>query len=196
MLWLSAVFVAALSNLDNLAAGFALGIRDARIRVAPNTVIAAVTMAGTAVAMTSGRALSRLTPPLLAADAGSLIIIAIGAWTVVAAARALRRPAAGSVHGYAAVLGAKRGEPVSLREAFALGVALSLNNIGAGLGAGVAGVSPLATTLLAGAISLVCVGGGSGIGGSVGRVVLGRPAPLLAGVGLVGIGIAMLCGAA
>ncbi len=51
-----------------------------------------------------------------------------------------------------------------------LGGALAINNIGAGVGAGVAGVSPLATTLLAGWLSLVFVGGGSG---AAGRLVLG-----------------------
>jgi hypothetical protein len=47
VLWFSAVLVAAVSNLDNLAAGFAYGVRDRRIGVVPNAVIAAVTMAGT-----------------------------------------------------------------------------------------------------------------------------------------------------
>jgi putative Mn2+ efflux pump MntP len=76
-----------------------------------------------------------------------------------------------------------------------LGVALSLNNVGTGVGAGIAGVPPLATTVLAGAISLLCVGGGCRTGWSTARPVLGRRAPLAAGLVLVGIGAAMLSGA-
>jgi putative Mn2+ efflux pump MntP len=48
VLWLSAVLIAAVSNLDNLAAGAAFGMRDTRIGAAPNVVIAAVTMVATA----------------------------------------------------------------------------------------------------------------------------------------------------
>jgi hypothetical protein len=56
VLWLSAVLTATIANLDNLTVGFAFGVRDIRIAVAARVVIAAVTMAGTAGAMTSGRA--------------------------------------------------------------------------------------------------------------------------------------------
>lgn len=196
VLLLSAVLVAAVSNLDNLAAGFAFGMRETRIGVVPNAVIAAMTMAGTAIAMTSGRALARLMAPWLAADVGALIIIAIGAGTAAAAVRTRRHPAAVSANDGPALLDASPRELVSWREALALGVALSLNNIGAGVGAGIAGIPPLATTALAGAISLVCVGGGSRVGWRVGRVVPGRRAPLVAGLVLVGVGTAMLSGAA
>jgi putative Mn2+ efflux pump MntP len=36
VLWLSAVLIAVVSNLDNLAAGVAFGMRDTRIAAAPN----------------------------------------------------------------------------------------------------------------------------------------------------------------
>jgi len=48
---------------------------------------------------------------------------------------------------------------------------------------------------LAGTISLVCVGGGCRVGWFTARLVLGRRAPLAAGLVLVGIGAAMLLGA-
>ena len=93
MLWLPAVLIAAVSNLDNLAVGVAFGMRGTRITAAPNLIIAAVTMTATAAAMTSGRALADLIPSVLAASLGSVIIIAIGAWTVPASLSAVRAPA-------------------------------------------------------------------------------------------------------
>jgi putative Mn2+ efflux pump MntP len=196
VLWLSAVLIAAVSNLDNLAVGFAFGMRDTRIAAPANVVIAAVTMAGTAGAMTSGRALSRLMPPAVASVLGSLIIIAIGAGTIVASLHAVRRPATAPVPGRARLRPDRvENEVMSGRKALALGIALSLNNVGSGVGAGVAGVSPLATTLLAGVLSLICVGGGSRVGWSVGRIVPGQRAPLLAGLVLLGVGAATLSGA-
>ena len=193
---LPAILIAAVSNLDNLGVGVALGIRGTRIATIPNFIIAAMTMAGTAAAMSSGRALSRLIAPSTAASLGAVIIIAVGATTLLAtpfAGRTPRRPRR--------VLPAtdvqRRGNaptPISYREALVLGLALSLNNIGSGVGAGIAGIPPLATTLLAGAFSLVAIGGGSSVGRCLRRPLLGDFAPLASGVALVAVGLAMLSG--
>ena len=77
-----------------------------------------------------------------------------------------------------------------------LGVALSLNNIGSGVGAGIAGVPPVVTTLLAGLFSLLCVGDGSRLGRSLGRLLLPGLTQFVAGAVLVGLGVAMFAGAA
>jgi putative Mn2+ efflux pump MntP len=87
---LPAILIAAVSNLDNLAVGVAFGLRDTKITAIPNVIIAAVTMTATAAAMTSGRVLSELIPSVAAASLGSLIIIAIGAWTAIASLSAVR----------------------------------------------------------------------------------------------------------
>jgi putative Mn2+ efflux pump MntP len=63
-----------------------------------------------------------------------------------------------------------------------------------GLGAGVAAISPSATTLFAGALSLICVGGGSRVGQSLGRLVGGSWAPLISGLILLGVGATILAG--
>jgi hypothetical protein len=90
VLWLSAVLIAAVSNLDNLAAGAALGLRGTRITLAPNVLIAGVTMAGTAGALTSGHALARLLPPTVADSLAAVIIVSIGVMTVVASRSPVR----------------------------------------------------------------------------------------------------------
>lgn len=194
---LPAVLIAAVSNLDNLGVGVALGIRGARIAAIPNLIIAAMTMAGTAAAMSSGRALSRLIDPSTATSLGAVIIMAVGALTVLATPFAGRTPGrrrrvlqATSVQRR----GSGRRKPISYREALVLGGALSLNNIGSGVGAGIAGIAPLATTLLAGAFSLVSIGGGSSVGRSLRRPLLDDRAPLASGLALVAVGIAMLSG--
>jgi putative Mn2+ efflux pump MntP len=188
VLLLSAVLIAAVSNLDNLAAGLALGLRGTRITLAPNVLIAGVTMAGTAGALTSGHALARLLPPSLAASVGAVIIVSIGVMTVVASRSPVREPAAGR--------GRRPGRSPTLawREAVLLAIALSLNNVGTGVGAGIAGIPPLITTVLAGAFSLLCVGSGSRVGRHAGRLI-GCHARLVAGLGLVCLGGAMLAGA-
>ena len=188
VVWFSAVLIAAVSNLDNLAVGVALGLRGTRIALLRNVLIAGVTMAGTAGAMTSGHALARLLRPSVAGSVGAVIIVSIGVMTVVASRSPVREPAArsGRIPRPAGML--------SWREAGLLAIALSLNNVGTGVGAGIAGIPPLLTTMLAGAFSLWCVGGGSQVGRLAGPVV-GRHARLVAGVGLVCLGSAMLAGA-
>jgi putative Mn2+ efflux pump MntP len=195
VLWLWALLVAVVSNLDNLAAGFAYGLRNTKIGTGSNVVIAAVTMAGTAAAMTSGRELSRLLAPSFASQIGGLIILIIGVKTVAMGLQAVRRPPGAAVAGLSSTQVRSGNNRLSLRQAAVLAVALSLNNVGSGIGAGIARVSPLATTLLAGVISLVCVGGGARLGALLGRPVMGRQASLVAGVVLVGVGGAMLAGA-
>jgi putative sporulation protein YtaF len=201
--WFSVVLIAVVSNLDNLAAGVAFGMRGTRIAVGPNVVIAAVTMAATAGAISSGGALRGVLPQSLAAAVGASIICAIGVWTVAGSIRPLRFSAGSRERGIGRVGGGRyplSGElagqrVISLREALGLGVVLALNNAATGVGAGVAGVSALATTLLAGALSLICVGGGSRVGRALGRLVGDRRASLLSGVILLGVGAAIFAGA-
>ena len=204
MLWLSAALVASVSNLDNLAVGVAFGMRNTRIPARSNLLIAAVTMAGTAGAMTGGRALASLAWPSLASALGSSIICAIGVFTVVASLRAMRAATVTLVGGHRDLHAqgdllsgdVAAGEVTSARNALVLGVALALNNVGAGVGAGAAGISPMATTLLAGALSLICLGGGSRIGWCLGLPLIGRWAPLTAGLILLGVGSLGLAGMA
>jgi putative Mn2+ efflux pump MntP len=179
--------IAAVSNLDNLAAGVALGVRGTPIDLGRNVLIAAVTMVGTAGAITSGDFLARLLPLNVVGAVGALIIASIGIITLVAS-RAPRRQADAGMN-----RPLEPSETVSWREAALLATALSINNIGMGIGAGIAGIPPLMTTVLAGAFSLLCVGGGSHLGQLVGLLV-GRHARLVAGLSLICLGGALLAG--
>jgi putative Mn2+ efflux pump MntP len=187
---LAAVLVALVSNVDNLTVGVAFGMRGQRIAGAPNALIAAITMVGTAGAMTSGHVLATALRPSVASALGGTIILAIGVMTAATSVRTVRRPATDAP---VAVARTRSRGVLSWRGAVPIGVALSLNNVGAGIGAGIAGVPPLATTLLAGAFSLAFIGGGSRFGWAIGRR-FGQRTALLAGVVLVCLGAAMLAG--
>ncbi len=192
----AAILIAASSNLDNLGVAVAFGMRGTRIRAIANLIIAAVTMAGTAGAMSFGRALSKFIASGVAASLGAVIIIGVGAATIVASLDARETPHRSSMLDRAP-RGRRRDahDRICYRRAFVLGLALSLNNVASGVGAGLAGIPPLATTLLAGAFSLLCISGGSAAGKSLARPLLGSGAPLVSGLALVAIGTAMLLGA-
>jgi putative Mn2+ efflux pump MntP len=189
---LAAIVIAIVSNLDNLGVAVAIGVRGTRVAAIPNLIIAAATMAATAAAMVSGRALSKLVPSTAAASAGALVIIAVGAGTVLTSRGARQAPERPPLLDRALRDATRR---ISYREALVLGVGLSLNNVVSGVGAGVAGIPVLATTFLAGALSLICIGGGSFAGRVVGQFLPVRRAPLVSGLALLAVGIAMLWGA-
>jgi putative sporulation protein YtaF len=203
MLWLSVALIAVVSNLDNLAAGVALGMRDSRVSAAPNAVIAGVTMAATAVTMTPGRVLSHVIPPSVATAIGASVISGMGAWAVFTSIPRERMPQSRLASGIGRLRSARsslsselpRREVISSRDALFLGVALAANNVATGVGAGIAGVPPVTTTLLAGALSLLCVGGGSKVGLSLGRLIGATAASLMSGLILLGVGAAILAGA-
>lgn len=202
MVVLSAVLIAVVPDLDNLAGRVVFGMRDTRVAAAPNVVIATMTMAATAGAMISGDALSRVLSPELAGSLGASIIGAIGVWAVLASIRDVRlgasspRRGGGQLRRGRSLLPTRldRAKVISCRGALALGAALALNNAaaGAGAGAGVAGISALVTTLLAGALSLICIGGGSRAGLSRGRRVGGSWAPLISELILLGAGATLV----
>ena len=195
LLWFSATLIALVSNLDNLAVGVAFGARGTRIPATSNLIIAAVTMAGTASSIASGRALSQLIPDSSASAFGSLIIIVIGATTVLASVSTFRAPTGNPPPGLAQLPSGQHNQTItSHRQALVLGAALSLNNVGAGVGAGIAGISPVTTTVLAGAISFLCVGGGALVGRSLAQALLGQHAPLIGGLALISVGALMLPG--
>jgi putative Mn2+ efflux pump MntP len=193
--WPAALLIGAVSNLDNLGVGVALGMRGRRIGAVANLIVAGITMAATAAAVTCGHLLSKLIPSAVTGWLGPLIIIAIG---VVTARPCAQRPRSLNCV-LAAAWGASRLPPdvdraVSWREAIVFGVALSVNNLGTGVGAGVSGIPAVATTMSAGLLSLVCVGGGSHFGRILGRLVLRRYAPVIAGALLLAVGTALLPG--
>jgi putative Mn2+ efflux pump MntP len=178
--WPGALLIGAVSNVDNLGVGVALGVRGRRLGAIANLIVAGITMAATAASVTCGHLLSKIIPSAVTGWLGPLIIIAIGIATACTCAQTRPPPDFDRV--------------VSRREAITFGVALSVNNLGTGVGAGVLGIHAFAATVSAGLLSFVCVGGGCHFGRVLGRLVLRRYAPLVAGMLLLAVGAAMLPG--
>lgn len=202
MTWLIPVGIALTSNLDNLAAGAALGAQQRRISAAANLVVALITGLATWGAMSLGtsitHAVGRTVPELI----GALALIVIG---LVSLAATLRRAEAPQRSGKLAAVGAELvgrlgvgvgapGEAVSLAQAGVLGVALSLNNLATGVAAGAAGVSTSLTTFAAVVFSFGLVALGASLGGVLARRVPRRASGVVGGLMLVTLGLAALVG--
>jgi len=106
------------------------------------------------------------------------------------------RPSLAKVHGLVQALRETRNRPPQIeratttsREAAVLAVALSLNNIGSGLGAGISHVSIPVTTALTIAGSIAALAGGSLIGQRASSAISQRSLGVAAGVILTAVGI-------
>jgi putative sporulation protein YtaF len=203
--FLSVVLLAISSNLDNLGVGISYGTRQVKISWKVNLIIALMTSIGTLLSMTFGSYIADSLNPTFSSAVGSLIIMGAGGWVIF-----LDRH-----HGR---LGGERGpvsiydvpqsivrvlaflkEPLradldasgtlSLYEGSLLGLALTINNVSSGIGAGMAGVNAVFTTILVFMLSIVMLSGGSLLGSSFAARWLGDKAGLVGGILLIFIGL-------
>lgn len=196
MHWTTILLIGIASNLDNLSIGVSFGMRSIRIPPLSNLIIAIVSIIATYSSLLAGTLIARYVPTHLANYGGSLIIIGMGLWTIKSVAGAAPPTAADSEEDKLksvlcdpASADIDHNNVISWKEALTLGLALSLNCLASGFGAGVSGVSPAWTSLSVGVFSLVTVEIGVRAGHKIAKTWLGRYANLIAGLLLIGTGI-------
>ncbi len=213
MLHLATILLLSLSsNLDNIGVGVSYGIRKINIPFTSNLVIAVVTSIGTLLSVLLGQSIYLFISADMTALLGGGIIIAAGLWVifqekVMHRGRDLQEetpPAAEtglSGFGFRQIV-AILDNPViadrdfsghiDLKEAVALSLGLSINNIPNGVGAGMLGLSPVLLTA-----SVFCFSIGTiwiGIsGGLFGYHRLGKLTGLISGLILIGVGLYEIC---
>ncbi|WP_442603673.1 sporulation membrane protein YtaF [Paenibacillus sp. KN14-4R] len=193
---ISILLVAFASNLDNLGVGISFGMKSTRIPFFSNLMIAFITMTGTFISMIMGEFLSQYVSETFANIAGASIIALIGLQTIWTSLRPKKvldttkeSSDLASVIRHPINADSDHNLTISWKESLALGLALALNNIATGIGAGATGISPLWTTISAGIFSFIFVGGGVRIGCKISKTRLGSYSNLIAGIVLVGIAI-------
>lgn len=161
-----------------------------------NCIIALITMVGTYLSMTIGEIIAFYMSEFVANLLGAMLISGIGLWTIIdnwrkggtetpvshreTSSDPIRNPYAADVD---------KNNIISMKESVALGVALAMNNIAIGIGAGATNVSPLLTTMFAGLFSLIFIGFGSKVGYVMARTWFGKYSGIIGGVLLFLIGI-------
>lgn len=138
------------ASLDALLVGVSYGLRGVRIRLLQNLFISLVALLGTCLSVGLGSLLTPLLPPLVCSCAGSLILMFLGIYyiakwtlTVQQDRDADRFPdSEGS-----ALISTDRTLCLTAAEVFFLSITLSVNNLGIGLSASIAGLAliPAAT---------------------------------------------------
>ncbi len=205
---LTILLLAVSSNLDNVGVGASYGIRRINIPITSNLLIAGITSSGTFLSILLGETIYRFLSPETAGLLGGGIIIAAGIWVIFQEKILRRARGPQEEQPKIAATGLRRfgfkqiimilNNPIiadwdfsghiDLKEATALALGLTLNNIPNGVGAGMLGLNAAITTSVVFLFSIVTVWIGISCG-QLGFRRLGDSAGLISGLLLIVIGV-------
>jgi len=196
--FLHILIIALANNLDNIGVRFAYSIRGIMISTRINLWISAITFVISYGAAYSGTAISGYLDKRLCSVLAMLILTAIG--TAMIGLQYLKKACSGqfgpgSARGVCLLLPKSEAadldhsKRIDFREATLLGIALSLNNVGGGLSAGMIGLSAFWIGLLSAVMSFLALWAGNHAAAFFIRWNLANKATVLAGILLIAIGI-------
>jgi len=161
----SALFLTLAATSDSFLVGFHYGMKGVRVGRAANLFISAVCFIGTLLAMRLGRALG-LWWQDVSNWLGGGVLLAFGIYMLVLAFRECGEDSACPMEDPKSV-DKDHSKVIELRESFFIGAMLSLNNMGLGIGAGLAGIPILFMSLMCALGSFLFVSCGCRIGSRV-----------------------------
>ncbi|MBF0559710.1 MAG: sporulation membrane protein YtaF [Nitrospirae bacterium] len=196
-------FIALSNNFDNIGVRVAYSLRGIKISNMINLWISVITFFISAFAAYSGSMISGVFSKQLSSIIAMLLLSAIGLWMIIDHYRHKGKNEveesnddneAGILHILAHPHKADKDKSkhIDFKEATVLGIALSINNVGGGLSAGMIGLSSFWVGLLSAVISFVALWGGNYISEYFIKWHIADKATVLAGVVLIAIGIEQL----
>ena len=204
---LPSLLIAVSSNLDNIGVGASYGIRKINIPITSNLLIAAVTAIGTFLSIFLGQGVFLFMSKRMDAFLGGGIIMLAGLWVIFQEKfmHRVMRPREGESAAQAkpSTYGLRRiaeildnpivadrdfSGHIDAKEAIALALGLTINNIPNGIGAGMLGLNIYAMTALVFIASIVTIWLGIYLG-KFGVRWVGNSAGVLAGALLIFVGV-------
>ncbi|GLX69650.1 manganese efflux pump [Paenibacillus glycanilyticus] len=196
MHWFTIAIIGIASNIDNLGIGFSFGSRSTKVPFFSNLVIALLSIIATYTSMSAGLFVSHLISSSWGNIIGGFTIIVMGA-IGLRSVKFITKSESESVQSehptkpdlLAAASDKDKDHNISWLEAITLGLALSVNCIATGLGAGASGVSPLYTAISVGLFSLLTVDIGIRFGNKLSRTWFGKYSDVFGCLLLILIGL-------
>jgi putative sporulation protein YtaF len=202
MAWVTVLTLALSSSIDNFGVGISYGIRGIRLSFLSNLIIALIAFVFSYVGIVSGQYLSHVLPGMLSNVVGALFLIVIGLRIVLLTIPKKKKnlPTEEEKNSkYKDYL----SEPeqadldhsgdIGFFEAIVLGIAVSINSLTNGIGAGLIGLSPLEISFASAIFSFLALWWGGLVGKQVagiriGSWTLGQFSTVLSGVILLLVG--------
>lgn len=195
---LSTILFVLSASTDNFVVGLSYGIKKIRIKPSSNIFIAAISALGTIISMEFGKLIINFVPSCLTNILGSLILIAIGLWSILEEFHQKKQNSLKEENSISK-LGDILNNPesadkdtsgnIDLKESSSLAIALALNNMGLGIGASITGLNVIFTGILTFFISILTITLGLTIGNKYLSQTLGKYAAVISGLVIILLGI-------
>jgi len=197
-------FLIALSNnFDNIGVRVAYSIRGIKISNPINLWISVITFFISAFAAYSGTKLSGIFSKQMSSIVAMLLLSAIGTWMIIDHYKKkndghMEETDVDSGQGILHILANPQkadmdnSKHIDFKEATVLGIALSINNVGGGLSAGMIGLNSFWVGLLSAIISFIALWGGNFISEYFIKWHIADKATVAAGIVLIAIGVEQL----
>jgi putative sporulation protein YtaF len=207
---LSIALMSISSNTDSFAIAIAYGIRRVRIAILPNLLIASVSSFGTFLSMSLGQTIGGYLPRSISTMLGSGVLISIGILGISGAIwqerqrrkiekyhqenpvklrsiDPLRDPESYIVP--LSIPSNNSSRYMTIKESIPLAFSLTINNIGGGIGAGIANLNVPFTTGLTFILAIVAILVGCTLGQKFAKKMTEYSAHLLSSISIILIGI-------
>lgn len=189
------IFIALANNLDNISVRIAYSLRGVKITFSKNILISIITFFISSFAAIIGEIIPKLFNGHIASFISMILLIIIGLWIIIEPY--IKKDSTTNIKdsNYSNILIEPRNadidnsKDIDFKEATFLGIALSLNNIGGGISAGMIGLNSLFVGFLSAVISFIAIWAGNYITNIFNKWNLNKKATLLAGILLILIGI-------
>lgn len=197
------ILLAFSASLDSLIIGIAYGIKNIKIKLGINIIIALIVTLGTFLSMVLGAILSNFIPIYICNYIGAILLILVGLWMTFDYFKEQRNlnpknnDLIESLHYDEILTNNKTADidgsgNIELKEAISLALALSINNFALGLGASMSGISIPLTTIFTFIFSIIILIVGLKIGNSFLSKIFGKYSGLLSAIIIIVMGVCQL----
>lgn len=159
---LLSVFLFSLSaNIDSFTVGLAYGMKGIRIDYRSNILIALITSIGTFISMGIGLVIKGFISEKILSVIGCILLVVLGMLMIINSFKSKKTSDEDISYTDILVTPHKadkdRSGCIDIKEAVTLGLALSLNNFGLGIGASATGINIYLTTIVTFILSILCI---------------------------------------
>ena len=193
---ISSLLFAISANIDSFIVGMSYGIKKSNIDLLKSTVISLVTLTGTVIAILMGTQISQFLPASSTQAIGCALLIGLGLYYIIKSFFSYIREKIkkAEVKSNECGSGTQNNVPakaslLTMKEGLFLGLALSINNFGMGIGASITGLKLLHTAVMSLVVSVIFLYAGNLIGKTKVPHISDQSADFISGLILAALGI-------